>query len=114
MSKSTVTSIKINKQAHQELIKKVVDDGYGLRGKSKWIAEAITNFLSLQDYVEFVDLANDVEGMNEVTSFRLSEEITRKLDDAVVGVRMQFPAMEGVRSKIIRASILQRLIRGSF
>ncbi|CAM4430604.1 MAG: hypothetical protein LEGION0398_MBIBDBAK_01344 [Legionellaceae bacterium] len=112
MNKSYSSSIKMNKQAHIELNKKVISDGYGMRGKSKWITEAIATFLSLPDYIEFVNLANDDEGMDDVIAFRLSNELVRKLDAAIVSVRTEYPAMEGVRSKIIRASILQRLIRG--
>ncbi len=35
----------------------------------------------------------------------------KKLDQAIIKVRRQYPAMEGVKSNLIRASIMQRLIR---
>ena len=29
---------------------RIISDGYGMRGKSKWIVEAIESFLKLDDY----------------------------------------------------------------
>ncbi len=43
-TKSTRT-FKIPLEIDIKINKKLVSDGYGLRGKSKWICDAITNFL---------------------------------------------------------------------
>lgn len=105
------TTAKLPKSVQQKLLEKVIGDGYGMRGKSKWIGEAIEHFLSLANYPELVDIATEMEEMTDVVSMRLTRELAQQLDDAVIVVRKDFPALEGVKSCIIRASIIQRLIR---
>lgn len=111
--KTAITSVKLQKNLHHKLQQSVINDEYGMRGKNKWILEAIESFLNLPDYPHFVDLADQTAPLTEMISLRLSELLIRKLDAAVIHVRRQYPAMEGVKSNLIRASIMQRLIRGS-
>ena len=49
--------------------------------------------------------------LSEVVSISVSDELMDKLDRAVISVRREYPGMEGVKSNLIRASIMQRLIR---
>lgn len=77
-------------------------------GKSKWIIEAIEQFMQLANYPELVEIAGEMETMSDVVSIRLSEQMLEKLNEGVIAVRRQYPAMEGVKSGIIRASIIQR------
>jgi hypothetical protein len=111
MDKKIMTSIKLQKLLHFKMQQQIVGDGYGMRGKSKWIIEAIESFLQLPDYPSLVDIADEMEQLTEIVSIRLSEELMMKLDQAIIKVRRQYPAMEGVKSNLIRASIMQRLIR---
>ena len=113
MNKKIMTSIKLQKLLHFKMQQQIIGDGYGMRGKSKWIIEAIENFLQLPDYPLLVDIANEMEQLTEIVSIRLSEGLMNQLDQAVIKVRRQYPAMEGVKSNLIRASIIQRLIRVS-
>ena len=108
-----MTSIKLQKLLHFKLQQRIIDDGYGMRGKSKWITEAIESFLYLPDYPSLVDIADEMEQLTEIVSIRLSDELMNQLDQAIIKVRRQYPAMEGVKSNLIRASIMQRLIRTS-
>lgn len=109
--KTAITSIKLQKKMHHKLQQAVINDEYGMRGKNKWIVEAIEAFLCLPDYPSLVDIANYGEQLTEMISLRLPETLLRQLDASVIHVRRQFPAMEGVKSNLIRASIIQRLIR---
>jgi hypothetical protein len=111
--KTAITSIKLHKKLHHKLQQAVINDEYGMRGKNKWILEAIEAFLSLADYPNLVDIANHSDQLTDMISLRFSEPLMRKLDEAVIHVRRQYPAMEGVKSNLIRASIIQRLIRGT-
>ena len=113
MTKKVMTSIKLQKLLHYKMQQRIIGDGYGMRGKSKWILEAIEHFLQLPDYPSLVDIADEMEQLTELVSIRLSDELMAKLDLAIIQVRRQFPAMEGVKSNLIRASIMQRLIRES-
>jgi len=112
MTKSTaMTSIKVQDKLHQKLQQRIINDGYGMRGKSKWIAEAIESFLDLPDYPTFADIAGDMHHSKELISIRLSDHLMTKLERAIIETRRHYPGMEGVKSNLIRASILQRLIR---
>lgn len=111
MTNSVMTTVKLPKQVYQKLLERVVADGFGLRGKSKWIINAIEHFLTLDNYPELVDIANDLENLTQVLSMRLPLNLMNQLDRAVIEIRKRYPAMEGVRSRIIRASIIQAIIR---
>lgn len=111
MSKNLMTSIKISKEINTQMLHDIISANYGMRGKSKWIIEAINDFLELDSYPEYVDIASEMADLSIVISIRLPEELHKLLDFAVIKVREKFPSMEGVKSNIIRASILQKLIR---
>ena len=113
MTKKIMTSLKLQKLLHFKMQQRIISDGYGMRGKSKWIIEAIEDFLQLPDYPSLVDIADEMEQLTEMVSIRLSDDLMAKLDQAVIKVRLQYPAMEGVQSNLIRASIMQRLIRAT-
>lgn len=125
MLKITTTTAKIPKAINQQMLEKIIQDGYGMRGKSRWINEAVTSFLKLDNYPELVDIADDVTNKSstdeseeknkqamEIISLRISNELMLALENAVIEIRKLYPAIEGVKGKIIRASIIQRLIRG--
>lgn len=111
MNKVHSKSVKLPENIHQEMCERIVQDKYGMRGKSLWISEAITNFLSIDGYPEYVDLAKDVSNLSHSVSFRVTEELENQLNDAVILVRSKYPALDAAKSNIIRASIVQRLIR---
>lgn len=113
MNKQVTTTIKLQKNLHYQLQQRVIEDGYGMRGKSRWIVEAITAFLRLSDYPNLVDIADDMEQQREAVSIRVPEKLMQQIENGVIAVRKSYPAMEGVKSNLIRASIMQRLIRGN-
>lgn len=106
-----MTSIKVQKKLHYKMQQRIISDGYGMRGKSKWIVEAIESFLRLTDYPSLADIAGEMDQLTEVISIRLPDLLMSKMDKAIIEVRRHYPAMEGVKSNLIRASIMQRLIR---
>ncbi|MCD6039728.1 MAG: hypothetical protein K0S27_1128 [Gammaproteobacteria bacterium] len=111
MTNKVMTSIKLQKSLHYKMQQRIISDGYGMRGKSRWIVEAITSFLELPDFPALVDIAGDMNQLNEIISIRLPESLMAKIDQAIIDIRRHYPAMEGVKSNLIRASIMQRLIR---
>jgi len=111
MTKPIMTSVKLQKNLHFKMQQRIISDGYGMRGKSKWIVEAIESFLTFSDYPALADIACDMDQLSEIISIRLSDQLMDKIDGAIISVRKQYPAMEGVKSNLIRASIMQRLIR---
>lgn len=110
MTKKITTSVKLPVTLEQKLLEQVIRDGYGMKGKSRWIAEAIESFLALPNYPELVEIADEMENLLHPISMRLPEELTNKIDLAILEVRKLYPGLEGVKSNLVRASILQRLI----
>lgn len=108
-----MTSIKLQKKLHQHLQQRIIEDGYGMRGKSQWIIESIEALLQLDDYPELVDIAEDMDQLSDMVSIRLPEDLMLSIEQAVIKVRKQYPTIEGVKSNLIRASIIQRLLRNS-
>jgi hypothetical protein len=111
MQRKVVTSIKLQKKLHYRLQQRIIEDGYGMRGKSKWIIESIESLLDLTDYPTLVEIAEDMDQLSDILSLRLPETLMLKIEKAVVHVRKQYPTIEGVKSNLIRASIVQRLLR---
>jgi hypothetical protein len=105
-----VTTIKFPSGLHEKLLQRVIIDGYGMRGKSKWIMESVQRFLSLPNYPELVDIATEMQDLSVPVSLRITQELETQLDIATLEIRKQFPVLEAVRSNIVRASVLQRLL----
>jgi len=111
MQNKVMTSIKLQKKLHHKLQQQIIEDGYGMRGKSKWIIESIESLLEITDYPTLVEIAEDMDQLSDMVSIRLPETLMRRIEKAVVHVRQQYPTIEGVKSNLIRASIIQRLLR---
>lgn len=106
------TTIRLPQKTRQEMLYAIIASGYGMRGKSKWVGEAIAQLLSVTDYHELVDIGEEMGDLDEVESVYLSPELKQSLELALVEIRRHYPSMEGVQSCIIRTSIIQRLLRG--
>lgn len=111
MNYKAMTSLKVQKSLHYKMQQQIINEHYGMRGKSQWLVEAIESFLQLPDYPTLVSIADDMEQLSEMISVRLPESLLNKIESAIVEVRRQYPTLEGVKSNIIRASIVQRLLR---
>lgn len=111
MDKKVMTSIKLQKNLHRKLLQQIIQDGYGMRGKSKWIIESIESLLVISDYPTLVDIAEDMDQLSDMVSIRVPEGLMLRIEQAVINVRKQYPTIEGVKSNLIRASIMQRLLR---
>lgn len=106
-------SFKVPEVLELDILQKVIADGYGLRGKSRWICDSILSFLSLEDeefILDAIEYADELRDLNKSISFRLTEEVEIYLSDWVIKARQKMPSLEGVKSKIIRAAIMQSLL----
>lgn len=112
MANKIKTTVRLPKSTKREMIETIIASGYGMRGKSKWVSEAIAQLLGIKGFHELVDIGDEMEGLVDVESFYLTSELKELLDLALIKVRQFYPTMEGVQSCIIRTSIIQRLIRG--
>ena len=113
VSGKVTVSFKIPTSLERELLQCVIADGYGMRGKSIWVIEAIESFLKIPNYPELVEIAASTEGFNETASVRVPRELLDKINQAALEIRKIYPSLEGVKSNMIRASICQRLLRSN-
>lgn len=100
----------MSSNAVKEIHTKMLDEGYSLREKSKWISEAIEDFLTLKEYQSLVEMAELVNDFTKNETIYITPDIEDKLDEAIIKVRTQYPTLEGVKSLIVRASIIRRLV----
>lgn len=113
MSNNIRTRVRIPKQLQDSMLKAILNEGYKMRGKSLWVSEAIDGFLNMETYIDYIDIGSEADsGMLSTTeTFCLSEQIIDKLEQAILAFRKRYPKVDGVKSIIIRSSILQRLLR---
>ena len=111
MSVKSKISFAVPNNLKKELQEHVISDGYGLRGKSKWISEAVENFLELKDFLELISYSDEMHGFDQIETAVIEYSLKLKLDKAIIQIRKEFPIIEGVKSRIMRTAILQRLLR---
>ena len=112
MKSNVLISVKIPGRLNEQLAMQIVKDGYGLRGKSRWLCEAIEKFIELKDFVELIEVASESLENTKSISFRISEELLNKMQNSIITARKQNPLLDAVQSNLVRAGIYQRLIRG--
>jgi hypothetical protein len=96
---------------HSDLKDNMIRNGYDLKGKSKWVSEAIYDLLMLQKFSELVFINDQMQGFEKLDSLLIDKELKIKLAEAVINVRTFYPGLDGVQSKIVRTAIMQRLLR---
>jgi hypothetical protein len=109
MSKIKVSFV-LPETLQRELKEKMIKDGYDLKGKSKWVSEAINDLLTMKSYADLVKLNDEMTGFEKLESVVIEKGLKQKLDNAVIEVRKKYPAIEGVQSRILRTAIVQRLL----
>lgn len=106
-------SFKIPLELEKEMNQKLVAQGYGLRGKSKWICDSICKFLTFPDkdfILDCIELSEELENLTKSISFRPTEKVDALLDEWIIRVRTKMPLIEGLKSKIIRTAIIHNLL----
>lgn len=103
-------SFVIPEALQRDLKEKMVRDGYDLKGKSRWVAEAVDELLTFRSYADLVKINDVMSGFEKMESVVVAKDLKRKLDEAVVEIRTKYPTIEGVQSRILRTAIVQRLL----
>ncbi len=111
MKQTKTTSIRLPLDLEKRMLSTIVSDGYGLRGKSKWMQEAISDFLKIPNFEEYVDIASEMTGLSKTISLRINLDLWESLEESVEVVRKKNPLLDAARSNLIRASIFQKLLR---
>lgn len=111
MEKAKITFV-VPEILQNELRERVTHDGYGLRGKSKWVSEAIESLLALNNFAMLVQYSEEMNGFEKVETIVITTQLKQQLDNAIIEARRQYPTLEGVQSSIVRTAIMQRFLRG--
>lgn len=105
-------TVRFPKRLKAEMQKALIQSGYGLHGKSRWLQEAITEFLEQSHFVDYVENGIDINQaeLSEMESFYLYPQTLHMLKHAFVKIRIKYPLFEGVQSALIRAAVVYRLM----
>jgi hypothetical protein len=105
-------TVRFSKKLKCEMHETVISQGYGLHGKSKWLAEAIEKFSNQSNYIELVEhgISINQSDLCEVEAFYLKETTLIELKTALLRVREKYPLFEGVQSAFIRACVVYQLM----
>ena len=110
--KSKITFV-IPETLQNELRMRVIQDGYGMRGKSIWITEAIKRLAEIKNFPELVHYSDDMHSLDKVETVVIDNNIRQLLENVIITIRKEYHSMEAVKSRIVRTAILQRLLRPS-
>ncbi len=109
--KKTKVSVVIPEALRKEMGDSMKRSGYGLRAVTLWITEALALLLKNPNYPELVKIGDSMSNFEKTIFVTLEPELYERLNKAVIDVRTEFPAMEGVKSRLFRTAIIQRLLR---
>ena len=110
--KAIRTPVRLPKRLKEELDSAVINEGYGFKGRSLWVEDAIDKLLNIETFYDLVILDEDLDTVSVPDGFSFTIHTRNKLDDALVLVRQHHPRMNAMLSAIIRTAIMQKLIRG--
>jgi len=102
-------NVILPKNTKKEIREQMLRGGYGLREKSKWICEAIEDLLVLTDYPDYVKTASLMSNLSDVETIYLTDGLDQQLEKAILDVRKCYLELDGIKSLIVRASIVRRL-----
>lgn len=111
MDQKTTITFSIPKGMSCEMREQVVKEGYGMRGKSQWVLEAVNTLLGTEGYEELVNYSDEMQDFKSVETIIVSRELKRNIGMEIIKIRKKYPTLEGVQSRILRTGIVQRLIR---
>lgn len=104
------TTIRLPVRLKKEMVRKMIEDDYGLRGKSRWICEAVLQLLGRLDWTDELlgDYAIQSDDTDVVT---LSPEVVELINNAIPFAIESYPHLKGgAQSAIIRTSINARIM----
>jgi hypothetical protein len=110
--KTKKLTVRFSKRLKAEMLNALIKSGYGLRGKSKWIAESIHLLLKQNNFIELAEQGIDINQAEliEVEAFYLDIETIHLIKKALIEIRVKYPLFEGVQSAIVRAAVIYRLM----
>ncbi|MGB0723354.1 MAG: hypothetical protein ACPGU7_13260 [Gammaproteobacteria bacterium] len=87
----------------------VREDGYGGKGKSRWVREALIRLRDEDPQLSFVGLGEALIEMTELDSVTLDEPTINALETMMRQLHSESVRVVGAQSQVIRAAIRYRL-----
>jgi hypothetical protein len=112
MVSKTKMTFAVPSSLKNDLQQRVISDGYGLRGKSKWVSEAITKLFKYENHIDLIHYGDEFQGLDNMETIVLDVGEKSAVEKKIIDVRKKYPELEGVKSRILRTAIVQRLLRG--
>lgn len=113
LSQKKKITVRISRKMKLEIEKNIQLYGYGKRGKSRWLSDAIVRFGNLNNIVSLIEEGQEINQakLSLVEAFYLNDEYNEKLIQLMIRARENLPLLKGVQSVIIRACIIAKLAR---
>ena len=92
------------------MVRKMIEDDYGLRGKSRWICEAVEQLLERPEWSDemLADYALKSDDSDVVT---LTPSVVKLINSAIPVAIREYPNLKGgAQSAIIRTAINARIM----
>jgi hypothetical protein len=102
-------TVKLPSSLKASLPVRILNDGYNMRQKSKWVVEAINAFLS-NDGWEGALLSELMVTPNTQDVFSVPELVVIKINKEAHRVGISNPSLNASQSSIIRAAINRRML----
>jgi len=104
------TTIRLPRRLKEDMMHKMIEDDYGLRGKSRWICEAIEQLLDRPQWSDEM-LADYALKGDDVDVVTLTPEVVKIINDAIPIAIQEYPNLKGgAQSAIIRTAINARVM----
>lgn len=102
------TTLRLPESLRARLHAKVVADRYGMRGKSRWVNEAVQRFLSDPSWLDSLG-ADRLSENGQTDQISLEQDVYTALQQAATTIRREDPLFDNPTSAIIRSAIQWRL-----
>jgi hypothetical protein len=102
-------TVKLPSSLKLSLPVQILNDGYNMRQKSKWVVEAINELLSKNGW-EGALLSELMVTPNTQDVFSVPEIVVNKINQEVHRVALLNPSLNASQSSIIRAAINRRML----
>jgi predicted transcriptional regulator len=102
-------TVKLDGEVKKNLPSHILADGYNMRQKSKWVAEAVASLLASTDW-EGALLSEIVVSPDAQDVFTIPGDLVSKMNKEARRVALNNPSLNANQSTIIRAAINRRLL----
>ena len=107
--KSKQVTVKMTNALKTNLPRSILNDGYNMRQKSKWVVETIISLLANSDWEGA--LLSEVSIKPETKDvFRIPSDVLATINKEAARIEMNHPSLRANQSSIIRAAINRRLM----